>query len=288
MYQFTTETIINSNLDSNGVTPKFSFDDTKNVLTVLRVGTYKATEVLSCYKHEYVAPVKEKLVKTVVTVPDASKVYRLTLKLKRLDSARSEFSNDLSYNAIARFHEVTGVSTAADLVAAFVKSINKEVKLKDNSYVTASNVAAALTLDIADEYTHFSEVLIEEYVGNSLTGYDSYKVVENVLTTGVLTAGKEGFGTVKQITKNMRLPTLANTNWTALNQEERPVAGGQYSQYSIRLKTDRGPIGTDAVGDFVQSITTHVFYVLSTLVTAWEDALTQAGIQIKTASTDET
>ena len=39
MYQFTTTTIINSNLDSNGVTAKYSGDAAKFVVT--RVNTFK-------------------------------------------------------------------------------------------------------------------------------------------------------------------------------------------------------------------------------------------------------
>lgn len=57
MYQFTTETIINSNLDSNGPTPKYY--NTNDIFKVTRVGNFKASEVVS-FKNPYVAPVKKK------------------------------------------------------------------------------------------------------------------------------------------------------------------------------------------------------------------------------------
>lgn len=286
MYQFTKETIINSNLDSNGTSTRFSASN--GVFNVLRSGNFKAVEVLSCYKNGYVAPEKEKLVKTIALSPTATNVYRLYVKLNRINSYTSDFSNDMSYNALEKYYEVTGVANAADLVAAFETIINKENRIKDNPYFTVSKdsaeLTAELTLEVVDEYTHFVKVEIQE-ITTSLTGYDSFTVVENVLGGGTLTPGKEGFGTIKQITKNLRLPTLANTNWLALNQEEKPVAGGQYTQYSIKIMTNRGDMGgVSAMGQNVESITTHIFYVLSTLVSDWEKALATAGISIDTVN----
>ena len=287
MYQFTKETIINSNLDSNGTSTRFSASN--GVFNVLRSGNFKAVEVLSCYKNGYVAPEKEKLVKTIALSPTATKVYRLYVKLNRINSYTSDFSNDMSYNALEKYYEVTGVAAdlvapAANLVAAFETIINKENRIKDNPYFTVSKDSDELTLKVVDEYTHFVKVEIQE-ITTSLTGYDSFTVVEDVLGGGTLTPGKEGFGTIKQITKNLRLPTLANTNWLALNQEEKPVAGGQYTQYSIKIMTNRGDMGgVSAMGQNVESITTHIFYVLSTLVTDWEKALATAGISIDTVN----
>lgn len=36
----------------------------------------------------------------------------------------------MSYNALVKYYEVTGVSTSATLVTAFVNSINKKSKIK--------------------------------------------------------------------------------------------------------------------------------------------------------------
>jgi hypothetical protein len=288
MYQFTTETIINSALDSNGVLAKFT--GSNGVFKVSRVGNFNQSEVLSCFKNPYLAPVREKIVRTVTITPTSTKVYRLVIKLRRQDSYISEYANDMSYNALQKYYEVTGVSTAAALVTALVAAINKEARIKDNIYVTPTDGGSAkLTLEVIDEYTHFSEVLIQEVSTPTLTGYDTYTNLEDLIAlaktgagTDAFTTGVEGFGTVKQITKNLRLPTLATTNWTAINQEERPVAGGQYTQYSLRIKTNRGTMGMNVVGQDVNSITDHIFYVLSTLVSDFEDALVNAGIEIDT------
>ena len=290
MYQFTKETIINSNLDSNGVSTKFFADDANNVFSVLRSGNFPAARVTSAIKIPYVAPVKEALTKTVTTAnSNTAKIYRLYVKLKRIGSFTSDYANAMTRNFLEKFYEVAGVSggTATTLVASLETAINKENNFKDNVYFTVSKTGAAITLTAIDEYTHFEKVEIHEVLASSasLTGYDSFTVLEDVLATGSLTVGTEGFGTVKQITKNLRLPTLANTNWLAIGQDERPVPGGQYTAYVLKLKTvDAEQGGVSTIGQELTSVTTHKFYVLSTLVSAWETALTEAGIQVTLAA----
>ena len=288
MYQFTKETIINSNKDSNGISTKFFADDTNNVFSVLRSGNFPAARVTSAIKIPYVAPVKEVLTKTITTAnSDATKVYRLYIKLKRVGSFTSDYANAMTRNFLEKFYEVAGVSggTATTLVAALETAINKENTFKDNVYFTVSKSGAALTLTAIDEYTHFEKVEIQEVKASSasLTGYDSFTVLENVLTIagGTYTIGTEGFGTVKQITKNLRLPTLANTGWLAIGQDERPVPGGEYTCYILKLKTeDAEQGGVSTIGQALTSVTTHKFYVLGTLLTAWNAALLEAGILV--------
>lgn len=290
MYQFTKETIINSNLDSNGVSTKFFADDANNVFSVLRSGNFPASRVTSAIKIPYVAPVKETLTKTITTAnSDVTKTYRLYVKLRRVGSFTSDYANAMTRNFLEKFYEVAGVTsgTASTLVASLEIAINKENNFKDNVYFTVSKSGAAITLTAIDEYTHFEKVEIQEVKASSasLTGYDSFTVLEDVLATGSLTAGTEGFGTVKQITKNLRLPTLANTNWLAIGQDERPIPGGTYNCYILKLKTvDAEQGGVSTVGQELTSVTTHKFYVLSSLVTAWESAMTEAGIQISLAA----
>lgn len=279
MYQFTKELILNS---AAGV----SANDAANILTIDKFGTFKASEVVSCYVSPYVAPVNETVTTTVTITPDVAKVYRLVIKLKRVDSYISSFANDMSYNALDRIYEITGVSTAATLVSGIVSQITKENNLRGEKLITASASSADITLNCTDEFTRFVSVELQEVTssGSSLTGYDSFIVKQNILS-GTLTKGKVGFGTVSWITRNLRLPTIENTRYLAINQDERPVAGGQYTQYSIRIRTDRGPMGMNVVGQNVESVTDHVIYVLSTALTAFDAALVDAGIQTTNAIT---
>lgn len=273
MFQFTKELILNNN----------NFSVANGTLSISGFGNFKASEIVSCYKNPYVAPVTESLKTTITVTPTSTKVYRLLITLKRVDSNISLYASDMSYNALQKNYEVTGVSTAADLAAAFVTKIKNENNLRGEKHLIASNVTTELTLTGVNEFQRFVKVEIQELTTSSLTGYDSYASVQDVISTGSLTKGVIGFGTVAWITRNLRLPTIDSRRYLAINQDELPVAGGQYTQYSIRIKVDRGPIGMGVVGQSVASITDHIVYVLSTYTSAFETALGTAGISILAA-----
>jgi hypothetical protein len=90
--------------------------------------------------------------------------------------------------------------------------------------------------------------------------------------------GHEGFGTFRQITKDLRLPTAANTRWNRIALDETPMPHGKYTEYIIKYCVNRGIMGSDAVGEVTKSLTNHVFYVESAVIDEWEQALEDAGI----------
>jgi hypothetical protein len=86
--------------------------------------------------------------------------------------------------------------------------------------------------------------------------------------------GIEAFCDYNWIIHNLRLPTLANTYFWAVNKAEMPVPGAVYNQYIVRMCADRYGISGEVVGQKATSITTHVFYVLDNGdLTAFETAL---------------
>lgn len=272
MNNFTTETIINTNL----------FSAANGVLKVKKVGNYKATDVVSVFKHPGAAAVKEI---ATITIPtgDAAKTYRLQIVVKQVGANVSEFANSLTRNNKILQFEVAGSATAATMASALeaaIKAYNRESK---NAKCTVSLDAATATLTLTgvDEYIRFASVEFHELV-ESVTGYDSFEVKA---TGTVSTPGSEGFGTPRWIMQHLRMPTLANTGWTALHQDERPIPGGLYTQYSLKQAVKRGELqGMGAVGQEMTSVTTHVFYVLTGAVSdAFEAACTTAGITITVA-----
>ena len=56
------------------------------------------------------------------------------------------------------------------------------------------------------------------------------------------------FGTYSQIVKDLRLPTVENTNWLHLRKAETPIVGAVYDQYIIEYcaPANNRPLG--AVG----------------------------------------
>ena len=270
MNNFTTETIINTDL--------FSVAD--GVLKVKKVGNYKATDVVSVHKHPSAAAVKE-IADITIPVGDATKTYRLQIVVKQVGANVSEFANSLTRNNKILQFEVAGSATAATMAGALKTAIEAYNRDSKNAKCTVSLNSATLTLTGVDEYIRFASVEFHELV-ESVTGYDSFEVK----ATGVVsTPGSEGFGTPRWIMQHLRMPTLENTGWTALHQDERPIPGGLYTQYSLKQAVKRGELqGMGAVGQEMTSVTTHVFYVLTGAVsTAFETACTTAGITITVA-----
>ena len=271
MNNFTTETIINTDL----------FSAANGVLKVKKVGNYKAADVVSVHKQPGSNAVKEIV---AITIPAglATKTYRLQIIVKQVGANVSEFANSLTRNNKILQFEVAGSTTAATMATALeaaIKAYNRDSK---NAKCTVSLNTATLTLTGVDEYIRFASVEFHE-LAESVTGYDSFEVKA---TGTVSTPGSEGFGTPRWILKNLRMPTLENTGWTALHQDERPIPGGLYTQYSLKQAVKRGELqGMGAVGQEMTSVTTHVFYVLTGAVSAaLEAACATAGIQIDTVN----
>lgn len=84
--------------------------------------------------------------------------------------------------------------------------------------------------------------------------------------------GKNGFGTYSQIVKDLRLPTAENYQWTHIRQAETPVVGAIYNQYIIECVAPASNEGLGAVGQQLESHTTHVFWVKNDedLIRNWE------------------
>jgi hypothetical protein len=91
--------------------------------------------------------------------------------------------------------------------------------------------------------------------------------------------GKNAFGTYSQIIKDLRLPTAANYQWSAIRQVETPIVGATYNQYIIEYHAPANSHPLSVVGGRLNSHTTHVFWVKNDtdLVTAWETALKTVG-----------
>jgi hypothetical protein len=85
--------------------------------------------------------------------------------------------------------------------------------------------------------------------------------------------GENSFGTYSQIVKDLRLPTAANYQWTHVRQVETPIIGAIYNQYIIEYCAPAVNDGLHAVGQRMDSHTTHVFWVNQEIAKEWETAL---------------
>lgn len=305
MYQFTTEVIVNSITNQNGKTKTAGSSAAQ--FNFLSAGTYKASNSV-VWKTAYIAPAKEAVNRALlIGTYTAGKVYRLAIDVKLSGTVQSDYANDFVIRNKQMFFEVVAstttpnkanpgatldTTTTTGMATALFNEWTKDYVINDFKYVTVTNPnAAELTIVCESEYQRVLTAQVQELAADSLSGYNAFTVVDDLLakakgsvTNATFTAGTQGFGTVNWITKNLRLPTIENLRFAAIGADERPTAGGTYNQYVIRKTTDRGDMGgVSAMGQRVSSVTTSVFYVLSSVVAAFESALTTAGFTLNLA-----
>ena len=286
MFQFTNTLILNSNLDSSGK-PKWtthtSIDANGASVFIKRANKFFASGVKGIYKRVGTNPV---LATAKFTASQwGYGIYRLAVYIRLSGSQNSLYSNDMVYKGRPLYFEfqLDGTETDAQVGAKIVSAVNKVQTRFGYKYFTIATAAVGtpavqeVTLTGIDEFQMFTVARVEKYAETPCGCLGSCGCEFEIGATSVITQPKEGFGTYTNIITDLRLPTLDNLSFFAQNQEERPVPGALYNQYTLHYSKDRGVLGSDAVGDLVTSSTTHVFYVISTAASAFETALATIG-----------
>lgn len=163
----------------------------------------------------------------------------------------------------------------ANNVAKLIKT--NHIFLQDKDLINLKVEGTKLVLEGATEYQRFRNIEI-----NKFTLLDDYseKVAELGDTNIVIKErGENAFGTYSQITKDLRLPTAANWQPYHIRKVETPIVGAIYNQYIIEYVAPATNEGLGAVGQRLESTTTHVFWVKNDtdLITEWETALGEIG-----------
>lgn len=316
MFQFTTTTVINSDKDVTTGLSRWSVAN--DALTVKRVGTFKKDSVVAIYKAAAQEAENAKVVINLGTGVTASTgdVIRVSLYIGLTQASQdSRYSNDLIYKGKPFSVELVWPGNATQAAKKLVDTVKKySLSVYGEKFIKVSQgTGACVVIEAVNEYQRFKEVDIEKFVENPskypYSGeYKKLKSLEDIKGTAdanVKTSnsaldgtaegffpGKEGFGTYSYLLHNLRLPTSARTAAFSLGADEVPIVGGKYNQYTLHYCTDRGVLGTNAVGDTVKSKTTHVFYVYSDLATAFETELKKVTAdgklqEVGTATTDE-
>ena len=282
MLNFTQQTVINS-------ADRFKKIGT-DTLRIKRIGDYKKANIKGVFKTVASDPVKGTAVITPAAL-DSGAAYRLVVYLRLQKSVNSLYANDLVYKGKPLFFEFKGTGTITTDVAAMVKAINSQQRMWDNgiTYLVASATDSddvnadldALTLTCADEYQLFYHVELQKFdtsiTDPTLSQYKSiYKFVNGEAGNSpqiAVTQSKLGVGTYEMLIQDLRLPTYENTNWISMNKMEMPIVGEKYTQYVLEYEVERGIMGLGSAGALVTARTTHVFFVKSDLVSAFDTDL---------------
>ena len=175
-------------------------------------------------------------------------------------------------------------STIADNMVKAVRFFQQNLY----PYIKASkNESNKVVISGTDEYEVFNKAELQKLVSATVSVYPDDQNQYKKVSEAVIANGKEGFGTYTYIMKNLRLPTLEALRFGSPTQDEMPVIGMLYNQYTLEYCKDRGIMGSDAVGDTVTSITHHVFFVRQDLAEAFEAAITAAGLSLETITNED-
>ena len=285
MLNFTQQTVINS-------ADRFKKMGT-DTLRIKRIGDYKKANIKSVFKTVASDPVKGTAVITPTAAALTSGDYRLVVYLRLQKSVNSLYANDLVYKGKPLFFEFKGTGTIGTDITAMVKAINSQQRMWDNgiTYLVASatdsddvdSIIDTLTLTCADEYQLFYHIELQKFTPTAVDGdptasqYTSvYKFVNGEAgnsTAIVVNQSKLGVGTYEMLIQDLRLPTYENTNWISMNKMEMPIVGEKYTQYVLEYEVERGIMGLGSAGALVTARTTHVFFVKSDLVAAFDGIL---------------
>lgn len=296
MFQFTTTTVINSAKDYTNPSVDLFKGDSK-YFDVKRVNRFKVKNIRSVYKQDPVAQSNAKAtidmdkVKETLTANKATKgTFRVEIYVHLAQSNNNPlYSNTWVVKGRPWTFEFSATSTeeATAIVDKVIKMITKfKLFTMDTEQLKATKEDTKLVLTAQDPYQIFSKVELQYFdpsIGTTTgccTPRGEYAPVENYGVTNVttITPGNEGFGTFEWIMRNLRLPTAEQTRWNALYQDDRPMVGATYTQYTLEYCENRGILGGDAVGEETKSVTTHVFFVNQAIKKQFEAALTAAGI----------
>lgn len=278
MFQYTNTIVLNSLKDVTTGLDKFieRTVDGQPALDVRRVNLFKKANVSKMYKRAASDPVIGN-VSFKMAQQDAG-IYRIKLYMRLSGSQNSYYANDFVFKGKPLVYEfrIASNSTAGANVAAEAKRVIDKIQtLYGDKWIKTHVDNDVLTISGTDEYQLFTEAKLQKLnaaVNNALTN----EVFEDI-AEGTIVPCREGFGTYTHILKDLRLPTIESRRFEAVNQEELPIPGMKYNQYTIYYKVDRGLFGGAALGQQVTSMTTHVFYVLEQISDAFETMIKKLG-----------
>lgn len=168
----------------------------------------------------------------------------------------------------------------AKLATVLARDLNLVIP-SNNKFVYVKAEGTKVILTIPDVYGHFGEYRFERYdptMCDSCLGEYFERDVTDKIT---IEDGLEPFCTGQWLIENYRFPSYPNVRYAALNEDEYPIAGALYTEYTFTYCANRiGFGGMSGVGQEVSAVTKHVLFVENSLVEDFEKVIKDAGIDI--------
>lgn len=282
MFNYTHEVIINGSAGTLGENKKrfVSYEDEVGVkhLVIERGGDYREDLIFPRgagvvfktpgYEGEYAT--------LTVTPPSdlsAGDVLQFSVFVKLLDPAaiaEYAYPNWASFGKpiVVGFTHKEDSTFADELVAAI-----KDAIPYNNKFITVEKDSTSVVLTASMYGMEFAGAKLEKLVEGACDGcqFDKYELVDDDYDS---TDSVVPFGTGEKLVENYRFPTYANSRYAALNSDEAPIPGVLYTMYSFAYDSPRpGFGGLSGVGQKVDAVTRHIYWVAEGAVSDFESAL---------------
>lgn len=325
MFNWTTTTIINSLKDAttgDDLVKVWSkaengsgFSGSYPVIKIKRDYTFETRYITNVYKAVAKDPVKckatidfTKIVAKLKALVDAGSISpqiygRLAFYIALEGSEESIYANDMYQKGkpfsigfgpvtITKDSDEAALTKAAQaIVKNLVKNATNSIYGKRLFELTVSSAAdTSVVLEGTSEFQRFNfiNVAVDDISEEVLVSdYNFFFENEDSGTSGITLneRGENSFGTYLYMIKNLQLPTVHNTKWLRLKEDEKPVVGAKYTQYIVNYcAPSMANPGLTVVGQHNMSATTHVFWVNEAIVADFEKFLTAASITPEVAA----
>jgi hypothetical protein len=278
MFDFQKEVIINSNLLDDGVNPRFMvMDGPVKLFRVLRCADYRKEGLVEGVIYKTPAE-KGQVASAAFNLPTKEGTYRVVIGITLIGKYLADYAMPWSNfgKAVLAEFEVSAedLGKTKELQEKMIKAI--EMAIPENyRYVRVSaEDSDKVLVSCTDSHQVITVAELQEQRGISCPDSCTEKQYVTVDEAVEVTKNKMEIGTAAWLQENLRFPSYPNIRYAALNEEEYPVNGGLYTQFSFLYCMPRkGLHGQGTVGQALKSVTTHTFYVLSSLVDKFEEDL---------------
>lgn len=293
MFKYTKEIIINS-LKNDVDGDKLVADAANNKLIIKRGGEYKKANILDSkiYKTVGYAGVKSKAVIKCAGLIEQNGgtyetgLYQLGIYLKMPNKYLGEYAN-ANWQQFGRPILVGFDVTAADVAdttgAVLAEKLAKLLRIamhadtKLGTITIDTKAPSDIEIVLSDPYMHFNVFKLEKYDPTLCDSCLGEYVEKSLVNKVVVTDGVEPFATGGWIQENLRFPSYPNVRYAALNEDEYPIPGEIYVEYSFGYESPRpGLGGLSGVGMKMEALTRHIYYVRKTLVDQFEEKINDA------------
>lgn len=130
----------------------------------------------------------------------------------------------------------------------------------NNKFIDVTVDGAKVVIKGTNNFMTFDKVLLERYdptVCDSCLGdYEPVAIAYSVEDN------REDFATGEWLAENLRFPTYPNIRYASASEDERPVNGTTYVEFSFSYQSPRpGLGGMSGVGQGMTAVTRHIYYV---------------------------